>query len=220
MRIFLVSEYLSNQSNGIAIRMENYIKYIKKFNHEIIVYGPPNCKSTDHSLIGFINPYNNESYISLFSFHLIYNLIFNPPDILHLVYPPCIISIFVLLIAKLRGVKIICSNHVNLTYYNNKYNHNYFTNRFFFYSGKFFYYQQILCANHIISPSISYDLETLFNYKTSIMSTGIDLDLFKYDPSIEKVKKSLLYVGRLAPEKNILKMIDFFKNIQNNLLHK
>jgi glycosyltransferase involved in cell wall biosynthesis len=49
--------------------------------------------------------------------------------------------------------------------------------------------------------------------KTNLMPAGIDTDLFKKKLEIEKVPRSLLYLGRISPIKKIDILIDALKNL-------
>ena len=44
--------------------------------------------------------------------------------------------------------------------------------------------------------------------KTTIMPAGIDTSMFKRDSAVQKIKNSVVYVGRIAPIKNIDVLID------------
>ena len=85
---------------------------------------------------------------------------------------------------------------------------------FLYYLVKYFIYApQYYLSNLILGPSELEDFEILYNYKNKIIPTGIDIDIFNFNNT--KRENILLYVGRLAPEKNIDKLIKLFNNIKN-----
>ena len=217
MKIYIVTDYLYPQINGIAYRIENYINIMREIGHNVCVFGPPNCKSSDNTVFGIQNWYNKDSYIGIFSFSLLYKIIFDKPDVIYYVFPPSLIFLSTCVLAKLFGIRIVCSNHVNLNKYNDSYHKNFLLHSFMFcIVSLFIMLPQFIFADKIIAPSRFNDFETLYNYKLDIMSTGINSKIFYYDKNIIKQKKSLLYVGRIADEKNLYNMLNFFKIIQND----
>jgi len=44
--------------------------------------------------------------------------------------------------------------------------------------------------------------------KSVMMPVGIDTDFFKPDPSVEKIPNSILFLGRIAPVKNVLEFVE------------
>ena len=209
MKILLINDFLKPQTHGIAVRFEQYIKYFRKKNHNIRVYGPSNCPSSDFILPSIINYFNTDNCICFPSLQLVFDICFNNYDIIHLVYPPCIPSMIIFFISLFKKLNIVTSNHVNMSYYGKIYNllHYYYLVKFFIFDLQYYF------SNLIMAPSISEDFKTLYNVETTIIPTGIDLDNFKF--SRNKRENILLYVGRLAPEKNIDKLIKLFEAIKN-----
>ena len=71
MKILILSEYLHPQTSGITIRIEYYIKYLRKFGHEVIVYGPQNSPTANKILFSIPFYYfNKEIRICFPSFQL------------------------------------------------------------------------------------------------------------------------------------------------------
>jgi glycosyltransferase involved in cell wall biosynthesis len=209
MKILYITDFLRPQTHGIAIRCEEYIKNLREKNHSVKVYGPSNCPTTDVSLPSIVNLGNKDNRICLPSFGLFYDLFMNKYDIIHLFYPPSIPGFFILLLSLILPLKIVTSNHVNMNYYGKAYNIYYL-----FYLVKYFIYApQFFLSSLILSPSELEDFKILYDYKTDIIPTGVNIDLFNYnDNNRENI---LLYVGRLAPEKNIDKLILLFENVKN-----
>jgi len=209
MKILLINDFLYPQTHGIAVRFEHYIKYIKEQNHSITVYGPSNCPTTDKHLPSIINCFNKDNRICFPSLQLIWDICFNKYDIIHLVYPPCIPSLIIFAISLFKPLKIVTSNHVNMHYYGKTYNllYSYYLVKFFICDLQYYF------SKLIMAPSISEDFKKLYNLETTIIPTGIDLNNFKF--SNLKRENVLLYIGRLAPEKNIDKLIKLFDTIKN-----
>jgi glycosyltransferase involved in cell wall biosynthesis len=219
IKIFIISDYLFPQKNGIATRIESYITEIRlKPEYELTVFGPPKYAKSDYYVYGFINPFNNEIYIGIFSLILFIKILFDPPDIIHFVCPPCFPFLLYVWIAKIRGVKIVSSHHVNLLYYVKSY----FTGIYKIFGyiltclGYCIYYLHILLCDILLSPSINKDLLTLHNYKTTLITTGVNLKLFPYNDKIDR-KNILLYVGRIAPEKNLYTLINHFNYLKSKI---
>lgn len=210
MKILLVTDFLQPQTHGIAIRFEQYIKHIKKNkDHQITVYGPKNCPSTDKYLYSIKNYWNKDNNICFPSFELIYDICVNKYDIIHLVYPPCISAIFIFIVSLFIPLNIVTSNHVNLNYYSKVYNM-----KFLHYIVKYLIYApQYYFAKRILAPATLEDFKIAYNYETEVIPSGIDLDEFYY---VDKPRDNILiYVGRLSPEKNINKLIKQFDLIKN-----
>jgi glycosyltransferase involved in cell wall biosynthesis len=68
----------------------------------------------------------------------------------------------------------------------------------------------------MLAPSLSEDLLKLYNYKTILIKSGVDVELFSYKNTNNNI---ISYVGRLAPEKNIDILIQIFSKIDNYTLH-
>ena len=128
MKILILTEYLAPQINGIAIRFEYYIKYLRKFGHDVTVYGPPNSKISDIKMRGITNPWNKENSISINTgVGIFIDIIKNNYDLIHIVYPLAVYANVAMLAAKIKNTKIVCSNHVDLI----KYNDSYISNKIF-----------------------------------------------------------------------------------------
>ena len=209
MNILFITDFLRPQTHGIAIRCEEYIKNLRDKNHKVKVYGPSNCPLTDVSLPSIVNYGNVDNRICFPSFRLFYDIFTNKYDVIHLFYPPSVPGFFILLLSLVLPLKIVTSNHVNMNYYGKTYNIYYL-----FYIVKYFMYApQYYLSSLILAPSELEDLQILYNYKNEIIPTGVNTELFSY--SDEKRENILLYVGRLAPEKNIDKLILLFNNVKN-----
>jgi glycosyltransferase involved in cell wall biosynthesis len=133
-----------------------------------------------------------------------FDLVTNSYDIVHMVYPAALFSYAVFIINIFNFFKLVTSNHVMM----NDYGKLYFSYPIYFilyYIIKIFVYlPQLLFVDKILGPSSHSDFDMGFNKKIEIIPTGINLS--KFSPSFKKRDNNLLYVGRLAPEKNLDKL--------------
>lgn len=213
MKILYITDFLKPQTHGIAIRCEEYIKNLRLKNHIIDIYGPSNCPSANKILPSIINYGNRDNRICFPSFSLFYDILTNNYDIIHIFYPPGIPGLFILLLGIFKKLNIVTSNHVNMNYYGKAY-----SIYFLFYIVKYLIYApQYYLSNLILAPSELEDLKISYNYKNEIIPTGVNTKLFEF--SENKRENIILFIGRLAPEKNIDKLIILFNEIKNYKLH-
>lgn len=204
MKICIITDFLKPQCHGIAIRFEEYIKNLRLLGHEVIVYGPSNCPTSNKHLYSVTNWFNPSNRICFPSFEMCFDLVTNSYDIVHMVYPIAFFSYAVFIINIFNFFKLVTSNHVMM----NDYGKLYFSYPIYFilyYIIKIFVYlPQLLFVDKILGPSSHGDFDMGFNKKIEIIPTGINLS--KFSPSFKKRDNILLYVGRLAPEKNLDKL--------------
>ena len=214
MKIIFLTEYLNPQINGIAIRIENHIKYLRELGNIVEVYGPINCSSSTIKFstiqLKIINA--NNLYIGI-GLKIFFHILKNNYDIIHIIYPLSLYGNLVLFAAKIKNIKVICSFHVNLIEYNKLYPIKYILYNFV----KYIIYYPTL-NNILLAPNKINDITTIFNLKTKILPTGVDTKLFSYSKISRK--NIIVYVGRLSIEKNLFKLIDLFKLINNKYILK
>ncbi|CAF1207791.1 unnamed protein product [Adineta ricciae] len=219
MKILILSEYLHPQTSGITIRIEYYIKYLRKFGHEVIVYGPKDCPTANRTL--FSIPcyfFNKDMRICFPSLQLYRDILFGNYQMVHIVGPNIFLfTIFIYLLCLLMKINICTSYHTNAyefvrLYIKNPYvfqlmtNYGYYTN----------YYPTIRLKIPILHPENYTDLKILCNNfnKGNVLSTGIDTQLFSFSKNF--LRNKLIYIGRIAPEKNLFRLIDLFSLIQSD----
>lgn len=205
MKICIITDYLKPQINGIAIRFEEYIKNLRFLGHDVYVYGPSQSQTSDRRLYSITNYFNPSNVICFPTFELMFDLLYNKYDIVHIVYPPAVYVLLIWLITIFVPLNIVTSNHVMLLDYSKAYFNELLFNILFNIVKYIIYYPQLYFAKKILGPSSYSDFNLLFNKKIEIIPTGINIDLFK--PLYKKKDNVLLFVGRLAPEKNIDKLI-------------
>jgi len=218
MKILIITEYYGNQINGIAIRINNYVKYLKKFGHIVHVFGPENSNA-DYILPTIKNIFYEDNYFTLPNIELIKSIITEKYDTIHIVSPPQICSLLVLPISKNFTKNIVVSNHVSPKCIDNYFENNIFRTIMSNIIRTTVFEPQNIYANKILSPTIYPELlEYLPNVE--IIPTGIDYTIFNGN-NISKKKsrnKKLIYVGRLAKEKNCYKMLDLFNLLDDYTL--
>jgi len=216
MKILFITEYLSPQINGIAIRCENMVRNFRKLGHTVTVYGPQNCPTSDNKLLCIINPFYVNSVVSIDScFELCKDILENNYDIIHIISPPALFAIPVIRVAKFVNIPVVVSNHVDLLSYVNHYLENdIIRNIMRELFTEYFYRPQLKGCNLMLAPDQYNDISRIFGTYVHTLPSGIDTGLFKY--SQKKDKKLIVYTGRIAPEKNIYRLLDLFLLVHNS----
>ncbi len=218
MKILILSEYLHPQTSGISVRIEYYIKYLRRFGHNVTVYGPRKCPRADRKLFSIPMYFINEDVQLCFpSFELYKDILFKDYDIVHIVGPNILLCTIILyLLCKLVGITICSSYHTNSIPIFNEYCQNVLIRKLIQFWGIYCHYYPTIWLNiPILHPENFTDLKVGCNNfdKGHILSTGIDTRLFKYSKSFRK--NHLIYIGRIAPEKNLFRLIDLFQLVQD-----
>jgi glycosyltransferase involved in cell wall biosynthesis len=204
MKICIITDFLKPQCHGIAIRFEEYIENLRLLGHEVIVYGPSNCPTSNKHLYSITNRFNPSNRICFPTFEMCYDLITNNYDIVHMVYPAAFFSYAVFIIHFFKLFKIVTSNHVMMNDYGKVYLPYPIYFILYYICSIFIYLPQLLFVDKILGPSSHSDFDVGFKKKIEIIPTGINLS--KFTPSFKKRDNILLYVGRLALEKNLDKL--------------
>jgi glycosyltransferase involved in cell wall biosynthesis len=215
MKIALITEYLKPQKNGIAVRFSEITNRIKKFEDcDVTVYGPKS-HAVDHELITFKNKWNKDNFFCFPTLKLLRDVMVEKYDIVFFVLPPFFAWSLIGFVAKLTGSKIIVSNHVNSSYYKKSYSKNktLYNILYALYKTTVLKPQKYLC-DLILAPSHIEELN-VNGVKTGIIKSGVNFDNF---PAVIQKQKNynVVFVGRLAPEKNLEKLIDLFMKLDTN----
>ncbi|CAF4174355.1 unnamed protein product [Rotaria sp. Silwood2] len=218
MKILIISEYLHPQTSGITIRIEYYIKYLKKSGHHVTVYGPKRCPTANRKLTSiplyFFNP---DIHQCLPSFQLYKDILFEEYDLVHIVGPNFFLGTIILyLFCKLLGIIVCTSYHTNLLDFVKEYCKNHLLYKLMSSFAIYFHYYPTIWLNiPILHPENFMDLKIGCNdfNQGNVLSTGIDTDLFQYSENF--IKNKLIYIGRVAPEKNLFRLIDLFTLVQD-----
>lgn len=232
MRIAIVSDTLGGTISGIErgfvsgaiISTLRFINGLAKKNHNLLILtskmkGFPKTEQKENIKIirfrGFPIPKTGkEAYISIpFLHEIIFVLKKNKIDIVH-IQEPTIIALTCIIAAKILKIPVVSTLHVqgeNILYnlgFNPKKKVTIFLNKIITKN----ILRLINLTDIAICPSkfaIGFFQKMGLNRKTCVVSNGIDLNRFnpknsnfKKKLNLEK-KKVILYVGRIAPEKNI-----------------
>lgn len=211
MNIAFCTEYLLPQMNGIAVRCDEYLKHLKEQNHSVDVYGPDSHNKTTTGIHSITNYWNKGNRITVLpNLKLLFKILSGKYDIVHVVLPLFAWFPLIALFTKLSGTKLVLSNHVNLSYYSKSY----FNSNLLVVICKLiinmYYRFQNLVADLIMAPS---NYEETKKYikpeKFQIIKTGIDTEVFCPYPK-KNQKKEVIYVGRIAPEKQLDRLFELF----------
>lgn len=216
LQILFITEYLYPQINGIAVRCENYIKELQNKGHIVYIAGPNNSNTSDIKLYTIKNILNKDNRFCFPTIKLYKFLISNKIDVVHIFFPPMFAYNSIFLILNKLNIPIVSSYEVSLSYANN----------YFGKKGdiiKFIYkkiWKDISKKSTInLSPSKYTDFYNVLKNNVDICPTGIDLQIFNSNNINIKYKSTsriLIYIGRLAPEKNCEQMINYFKLLSND----
>jgi glycosyltransferase involved in cell wall biosynthesis len=218
LTILLITEYLPPQINGIATRCYNFIINFRKLGHVVHIAGPDASPLTTIPMTTIpnyiVNKDNKTCFLDIESTTSIIQLL---PDlnIVHTFYPINISASLLFPMFKLHNIPVICSHHCDpsqvksfepfdkeayqlLKLYHQQFN------------------SSLVSLN--LAPTITYYyIEIIPNLK--IIPSGFDNKIFNHK-NIDFQQKSqckvLVYVGRLSPEKNCDKMLDFFEKLIQN----
>lgn len=217
MNLLFISEHLAPYPGGISVYCESIIPRLRKAGIDVTVFGPKGSKTADYALptIAVLPKFTKNNHLFCFpSFKLLKAIAVNKYDLIHINSPLALYSIPVYLLAKIKKINVICSNHGNLALYCNYNSRNklsaWLTT---FFGGLVTYVPQIIFKPTILQNPGCSDLQTLYKKRIKSLTIkdmvcGIDLDYFDFSPTFEKY--SLISIGRLSPEKNWMKLIDLF----------
>lgn len=153
-------------------------------------------------------------------------------DVLHIIGPECMIGSF---FTRL-GVPTYLSYHTNVVSYFDSHFRNKDVQASYFLMYYFWWFMEKLALHRPLLMGGNYsriflpstylksqlvdqsllDQENL--NRVSILSPIIDLETFHYDPNVKKDLKTLLFVGRLAVEKNLTLLFDVLKYLKGYTL--
>lgn len=219
MKILIITDYLYPQTHGIAVRMENIVKNLRCLNYNVDVYGSYRCNTANKKLLSIPLLYNKDVYICLPSFQLIYDILSDYYDVIHIVYPSFIGVILSIWLPLFRFVfhfktRIVSTNHVALIEYNQKYNYRFVQPICYSIIKHLIYMPQLYLCDEICAVSHYIDVETFFSKKVTIVRSGVDTKIFSF--SDQPRKNVLLYVGRISIEKRLDVLIKTFLEFNKN----
>jgi glycosyltransferase involved in cell wall biosynthesis len=222
LTILLITEYLPPQINGISTRCYNFIKELRNLGHTVHIAGPDTSPLTSIKMTTIDNDIWNKGnkfcFLDIDSSKNIMRLL-PDLDIVHIFYPFNFSASFLFPIFKLHNIPVICSHHCDPSYIKNV---GIFDKEV--YELLKIYHKQFntsLVSLNLV-PTIT---EEIINFMDNfidnlkIIPSGFDKKLFNHkniDFKQKNQSKVLVYVGRLSPEKNCEKMLDFFEKLIQN----
>jgi glycosyltransferase involved in cell wall biosynthesis len=222
LTILFITEYLPPQINGIVTRCYNFIKNLHKLGHIVHIAGPNTSLLTTIPMTTIdndvLNKGNKLCFLDIESTINITQLL-PQLDIVHIFYPINVTASSLFPIFQLYNISVICSHHCEPSQ----------TKCFTPFDKEAYellklYHQQFNTpfVSLNLSPTVTDDCRDIIP-SLKIIPSGFDKKIFNHK-NIDFQKKSkskiLVYVGRLSPEKNCDKMLDFFEKFIQNPQYK
>ncbi|MFW5873591.1 MAG: glycosyltransferase family 4 protein [Bacillota bacterium] len=223
MKIAIFTDTFTPQINGVTKSLERLIKYFERKNIEYMVFAPdsgkePNYKDINQSLSFNFMLYPECKMAIPNYFKVKSDLKKFEPDLVHVV-TQFNMGFVGLKAAKNLNIPVIASYHTNFTYYLDYYNLTILEKPLWSYF-RWFHNQTRL--NFCPSQVVKGELKNKGIRNLKIWSRGINAEIFNPGFRNNQVRKDfgaknkliLLYVGRIAPEKNISLLLRSYKNLQ------
>ncbi|SFB29009.1 Glycosyltransferase involved in cell wall bisynthesis [Lentibacillus halodurans] len=217
MKIAIITETFIPSTDGVVTRLKACIRYFKNEGHDVRIIAP------DLGVYEFEGvkiegvpartlPFYRSKKFSLPTRKVKKMLEAYEPDVVHVVNP-ALVGMSGVHYAKKLGIPMLASFHTQVPKYADYYNLPIFKGFLWWYFRKLHNQAELnLCT----SEAVKKELEEQNFYNVHVWKRGVDTELFhpdKYDQKMrEKLsdgqsnKKLLLFVGRLAPEKEIEKI--------------
>lgn len=225
LKITLVTETFPPEINGVALTLEKLHHYLDLSGHQPFVIRPRRFSEPRKPELvqGFPIPMYPKLRFGIGSPLRLYQTIKNKmPDIIHLATEGPL-GLACLGIAKSLRIPVVSSFHTNFDLYANDYKLGFLSSGISHYL-KWFHNQTE--ATFAPSNACLERLQTLGYKNVKIWTRGVDTSLFNPIQKELNFKRKiglietdilLLYVGRLAPEKNIVALLETFKKAKSTL---
>ncbi len=217
MNILIITETFLPSTDGVVTRLTNSIRYFLKNGHQVTVIAPDLGVSEFEGakVIGLPArrlPFYRSKSFALPNYRVKKLLLECNPDIVHVVNP-ALLGASGIYFAKKSNYPLIASYHTQVPKYAEYYHLSMFKGLLWWYFRKLHNQASInLCTSNVVKE----ELEQQNFHNVHVWKRGVDTSLFhpeKTDPKMRHRltngmddKKLLLYVGRLAPEKEIEKI--------------
>lgn len=223
MRIAIATETFLPSIDGVVTRLTKGIDYLRQEGHEVLVLAPdlgvdeyhgakvqgiPTIKLPFYRFREFSYP-SKKVHAALAAFK---------PDIIHGANP-LLLGASAVSYAKKNKIPLLCSYHTHIPKYLNCYGYSLLEPAIWIYLRKMHKDAQInLCTSRAMEKELKdHDIENVY-----VLKRGVDLSHRSpkfFDPQYRRKlqngnsdKKLLLFVGRLAPEKEIHRLLPLLEN--------
>ena len=225
LKITLVTETFPPEINGVALTLEKLHNFLNISGHRPSVIRPRRFSETRKPELvqGFPIPMYPKLRFGIGSPLRLYQTIKSKmPDIIHLATEGPL-GLACLGIAKSLRIPVVSSFHTNFDLYANDYKMGFLSSGISHYL-RWFHNQTE--ATFAPSNACLERLQALGYKNTKIWTRGVDTSLFnpiqkdlnfKSKIGLSETDILLLYVGRLAPEKNIVSLLETFKKARSTL---
>jgi len=223
LKIVMFSETYIPQVNGVATSIHLFRKYLEKRGHDVYIIAPVSPENDDKVLLidGITFPMEKQHKLPIPDNRLINNLILEiDPDVIHS-HAPFTLGIAALRTQKKFGIPHVHTYHTLLVEYRHYIPKPFTPPRNAVEEFSAWFCNQV---DHVVSPTAEIKAE-LQKYGVekpiTILPTGIDIESFEKSDKFsirEKHEimpndKILLFVGRLAKEKNLEFILEIFKEL-------
>jgi glycosyltransferase involved in cell wall biosynthesis len=226
MKIVIVTETFPPEINGVAMSLKRIVSGLLERGHRVDVVHPQkeqeqNIGYTNIFVRGFKIPMYPDLKIGLCSIgYLIRRWRVSNPDLVHVATEGPLG--FVAIRAAIKcGIPVTSSFHTNFHAYTSHYGMDFFKKGLLAYLR---YIHNITAHTFVPCLSVQKELEELGFLNVNIMGRGVDSELFDPDKRSDDLRKLwgvqsdtkvILYVGRIAAEKNIELAVQSFRAMQS-----
>ncbi len=217
MKIAIITETFLPSIDGVVTRLKEAIKYLRKQNHEVIVIAPDlGVKEYEGAIIEGVKattlPFYRYKEFSLPQRKVKDLLLKHDPDVVHVVNP-AIVGVSGVYYASKLGYPLIASYHTHIPKYMDYYKLYPLKPAVWWYFRKLHNYADVnLCT----SKAIQGELVDKNFHNVHVWDRGVAVDHYHPRHKNEEMRnrlsrnepdnKLLVFVGRLAPEKEIHKI--------------
>ncbi|WP_309384279.1 glycosyltransferase family 4 protein [Cerasicoccus frondis] len=231
MKLVLVTETYPPEVNGVAMTLERLVTNLIQQGHEVELVRPkqkvdaeaPDFGYPVHTVPGIAIPGYADLQFGWFAGGKLKKLwTANRPDVVHIATEG-MLGFSALNVAKKLGIPVVTSFHTNFHTYGDHYNYKFVANWLMAY---FRWFHNRTLATFVPSQATVDDLEKYGFKNVKIFSRGVDTELFGKHRRREDLRHSwgvkngdpvVVYVGRVAAEKNIPLTIAAYQRLKTHL---
>ncbi|SIS37320.1 glycosyltransferase family 4 protein [Salimicrobium flavidum] len=222
MKIVIVTETFLPSTDGVVTRLKEAITHIHKQGHEVVIIAPDlGVKEFDGAIVEGVKPTKlpvySSKYFSLPQRRVKSLLEKHNPDIVHVVNP-AFVGVSGVYYANKLGLPLVASYHTHVPKYLDYYNLHLFKPLCWAYFRKLHSYAHL---NICTSQSILKELQQKRFHNLEVWKRGVAIEHFHPKHENQEMRqrltngntgdKLLVFVGRLAPEKEIHKIKPLLK---------